>query len=364
MPANSRAAAPMAPNRRDTHQANRRLDEHLAAWAGECATRNAVAETIEAIAAAAIKIERLVGCGPLAGDLGAAMGAANADGDQQKALDVAANQLVADALQAAPVAYYASEEEDAILTLRADAPLAVAVDPLDGSSNIDVNVSIGTIFSITPRSEAGATASIFRPGREQLAAGYVIYGPHTALILTVGEGVDLYVLDRASGAFRRVRGGLSIPTNTKEFAINASNYRHWPEAVRTFVDDCLAGADGPRGKNFNMRWVASLVAETHRIFSRGGLFLYPEDQRPGYERGRLRLIYEAAPIAMLAEQAGGGATDGVTRILDKSPTDLHQRTPLVFGAAEKVERVASYHTDPAFAREVSPLFGGRGLFRS
>ena len=339
------------------------LSERLRAGAKDDPKRLALAETIEAIAGAAIEIESLVARGPLAGELGADTGAANADGDRQKALDVLAHERVAAALHEAPVAYFASEEEEAILTLNPHGDLAVAVDPLDGSSNIDVNVSIGTIFSIYATSPEGATASFFRPGREQLAAGYVIYGPHTALVLTTGSGVDLYVLHRQSGSFQLAKARLAIPVDANEFAINASNYRHWTTPIRTFIDDCLEGAEGPRGKNFNMRWVASLVAETHRIFSRGGVFLYPEDDRPGYDMGRLRLVYEAAPIAMLAEQAGGGATDGVTPILDIAPTELHQRTPLIFGAARKIERIAGYHTDPAFVRDTSPLFGSRSLFR-
>jgi fructose-1,6-bisphosphatase I len=326
--------------------------------------REALCQTIEALAAAAIRIEELVGKGPLAGQLGAETGDANTDGDAQKALDVIANDVVARALQRAPVAYYASEEENAIVTLAADAPFAVAADPLDGSSNIDVNVAIGTIFSIYPKHMDGATASFLRPVREQVAAGYVIYGPHTSLVLTLGKGVDLYVLDRSTRSFKLARANLSIAPDANEFAINASNYRHWPSAIRTFIDDCLDGAEGPRGKNFNMRWVASLVAETHRIFWRGGVFLYPEDQRAGYEKGRLRLLYEAAPIAFLAEQAGGMATDGVNRILDRMAGELHERTPFVFGAAHKVERIAAYHTDPDFVRDESPLFGKRGLFRT
>ncbi|MGF1622500.1 MAG: class 1 fructose-bisphosphatase [Rhodomicrobiaceae bacterium] len=340
------------------------LSSRLRTIASRDPMHEALCQTIECLAAAAIQIEALVGRGPLAGQLGADTGDANIDGDAQKALDVIANDAVAAALQCAPVAYYASEEENAIVTLAADAPFAVAVDPLDGSSNIDVNVSIGTIFSIFPKHPDGATASFLRPVSEQIAAGYVVYGPHTALVLTVGDGVDLYILDRTAGRFRLARANLSIAPDANEFAINASNYRHWPPAIRTFIDDCLEGAEGPRGKNFNMRWVASLVAETHRIFWRGGVFLYPEDQRPGYEKGRLRLLYEAAPIAFLAEQAGGGATDGVTRILDRAASELHERTPLVFGAARKVERIAAYHTDPAFVRDKSPLFGHRGLFRS
>jgi len=327
------------------------------------------AQAVAALAGATVEISRLIAHGPLTSmtggaALGAATGAANADGDEQKALDLQANEMVLAALRDAPVAYFASEEENAILTLAPEASVSVAVDPLDGSSNIDVNVSIGTIFSIFPTHPDGATASFFRRGEDQLAAGYVVYGPHTDLVLTLGAGVDLFVLDPESQEFLLAHSGLRIPTTAKEFAINASNHRHWFAPIRTFIDDCLEGAEGPRGKNFNMRWVASLVAETHRIFARGGVFLYPADRRPGYEKGRLRLIYEAAPIALLAEQAGGGATDGIERILTKVPVELHQRTPLIFGSAEKVGMIASYHIDPSLVRDRSPLFRERGLFSS
>lgn len=340
------------------------LVDYLSRAAARSEDREAVVETVVALALAATRIARLISFGPLAGGLGQATGAANAGGDMQVALDVQANEEVLNALRQAPVSYFASEEEDAILTLAPEAPVAVAVDPLDGSSNTDVNVCIGTIFSIFPTAADGATASFFRPGREQLAAGYFVYGPHTDLVLTLGDGVDLFVLDPQTQEFRLARTGLTIPAAAKEFAINASNYRHWQKPIQIFIDDCLEGQEGPRGKNFNMRWIASLVAETHRIFSRGGVFLYPADRRPGYEKGRLRLIYEAAPIAMLAEQAGGGATDGIEDILDKVPTELHERTPLVFGSAEKIQRIANYHIDPTLVRDLPPLFRERGLFRS
>lgn len=340
------------------------LSAYLAGAASGDSRRRAVAEAVVALAAGAAQISRLVAGGPLGGAHGEATGGANADGDAQLALDLRANGYMLAALHGAPVAYFASEEEDAILTLTPDAPVSVAVDPLDGSSNVDVNVSIGSIFSILPTEAAGATATFFRPGVAQLAAGYFIYGPHTALVLSLGQGVDLFVLDPVSGAFRLARRSLGIPPQTKEFAINASNYRHWFPPVRTFVDDCLEGSEGPRGKNFNMRWVASLVAETHRIFARGGVFLYPADRRPGYERGRLRLLYEAFPMAFLAEQAGGAATDGIERILLKVPVELHQRTPLVFGSAEDVACIAGYHLDPSLVRDLPPLFRDRGLFSS
>jgi len=321
-----------------------------------------VSEAIIALAGAAGRIAALVRKGPLAGALGSDTGQNNVDGDVQKKLDVTANELIFDALTEASVRYFASEEEEAILTLDKKGKLAVAVDPLDGSSNIDVNISIGTIFSIYRASDDGATASFFRPGREQVAAGYFVYGPHTALVLTTGTGTQLFVLDPAEQKFKLADAQLRIVPTTSEFAINASNYRHWLDPVRTFIDDCLGGAEGPRGRDFNMRWVASLVAETHRIISRGGVFLYPADKRGRYANGRLRLIYEAAPIAFLVEQAGGAAIDGIDPILELVPSELHQRTPLIFGSADKVRRVQSYHTDPRFTRDASPLFNTRGLF--
>ncbi len=339
------------------------LADHLASTlVGDLATR--LAGAILALAEAAKAISALVARGPLAGALGGEVGATNADGDSQKRLDVLANEAVLAALNTTETAYFASEEEEAILTLHSGGALAVAVDPLDGSSNIDVNVSIGTIFSIFAASSDGASASFFRPGSEQLAAGYFVYGPHTALVLTTGNGVDLFVLDRDAGVFRFARSTLTIPLEAREFAINTSNYRHWFGPVQTFIDDCVAGREGPRGKDFNMRWVASLVAETHRIFTRGGVFLYPADRRPGYERGRLRLLYEAFPIALLAEQAGGGAIDGFQRILDKTPDDLHERTPLFFGSSRKMAIIASYHADASDRLGQAPLFGRRGLFRT
>ncbi|WP_417685796.1 class 1 fructose-bisphosphatase [Roseibium sp.] len=342
----------------------RTLEACLEPAIAEGGDKSAAARTVLALATACIGISDLIALGPLAGSLGAVTGGANADGDEQKELDVQANDLILAALAGTATAFYASEEEDAIMTLDPAGSIAVAVDPLDGSSNIDANVSIGTIFSVMPASPDGASASFFRPGRDQLAAGYVIYGPHTALVLTIGDGVGLFILDPASRQFVKARTNLAIPVSTREYAINASNYRHWTNPIRLFIDDCIAGSEGPRGRDFNMRWVASLVAETHRIFSRGGVFLYPADNRPGYQSGRLRLIYEAAPIAFLAEQAGGAATDGTAPILDKIPTTLHERTPLIFGSLEKVNRITGYHVDPAFERSVSPLFEQRGLFRA
>ena len=322
------------------------------------------ARTIRAIAGAAVELSVLIGLGPLHGNHGASVGT-NSDGDVQKALDVSAHEIVSAALRRAPVAYVASEESDAIETLDAGAPLAVAIDPLDGSSNIDTNGAIGTIFSILPAAGGhGALGPFGGPGRRQHAAGFVVYGPQTTLVLTIGDGVDIFTLDRRSGAFVRTTAGLTIAPDVPEYAINASNYRHWEAPVRVFIDDCLSGKEGPRGTNFNMRWNASLVSETFRILKRGGVFLYPADRRKGYEQGRLRLLYEAAPIAFIVEQAGGRATTGSSAILDAVPTGLHQRVPLIFGCADSVARLEALHAAPQLEADRSPLFAQRGLFRS
>ena len=337
------------------------LDHHVDAWANGAAERSSVAAVLRAIARAAIEVTALIARGPLAGDLGMVVGD-NADGDAQKALDVQANDLFLAALRQAPVALFASEENDEPIHLKSDTPLAVAIDPLDGSSNIDTNISIGTIFSVLPM--VGDQRVVFlQPGTRQLAAGFVVYGPQTTLVLTLGQGTMIFTLDRQNGAFVLTRGDVAIPEDGSEYAINASNYRHWDEPVRRYIDDCVAGADGPHGRNFNMRWIASLVAEAFRILVRGGIFLYPGDARPGYGQGRLRLVYEASPLALVIEQAGGAATDGKHRILELTPSTLHQRVPLVLGSRVKVERVARYHLEPPSARKRSPLFGERGLFQ-
>lgn len=317
-------------------------------------------EILTALCAVGRELSMTIAQGPLAGALGATIGG-TAHGDDQKALDVMADEAFAEALKGAGVRWYASEEREDVIELDAGGAYALAIDPLDGSSNIDVNVSIGTIFSIFMAEQDGE-ASFLRPAGEQVAAGYLIYGPQTALMLTYGEGVRHYILDPVSRTFQLVDANVRIPEKSSEFAINASNYRHWSKPIRAYIDDCIAGAEGPREKNFNMRWVASLVAETHRIMSRGGLFLYPSDDRDGYKQGRLRMIYECAPIAFLIEQAGGKATTAVEPILSQTARTLHARTPFVFGSSEKVERVAAYHDLPE--KEVSALFGNRGLFRA
>lgn len=343
------------------------LETYLAGWASAEGVRSATAAAILKMSEASVEISDRIRRGPLVANLGATVGA-NADGDAQKELDVWANVRLIAALREAPVAVVASEELDAPLDLDNKAPIIVALDPLDGSSNIDTNVSIGTIFSILPviRTHAGehsAEAMFLQPGRAQLAAGYVIYGPRCVLALSVGVGTLFFTFDPDRSCFRLTVPQVAIKPVSNEYAINASNYRHWSSSIRSYIDDCVAGADGPRGSDVNMRWIASLVAECHRIMVRGGVFLYPRDKRKGYENGRLRLLYEANPIAFLVEQAGGRAFDGQTRILDIVPSAIHQRTPLMFGSKTEIDRIARYKADACTEFERSPLFGRRGLFR-
>jgi fructose-1,6-bisphosphatase I len=336
------------------------LETYLAGWGATHPQRRAAAGVLVAIASACAEIASMIARGPLAGDLAASAGE-NAGGDEQKALDVWANDRLVEALAPTGVAAIASEELAAPLLLRANGEVAVALDPLDGSSNIDTNVSIGTIFSVV---RAAGEKTFLQAGSLQIASGYVIYGPQCALVLTVGKGTLIFTLDPETRRFRLPSTPVTIKSSSNEYAINASNYRHWSEALRCYIDDCIAGAEGPRGADVNMRWIASLVAECHRILTRGGVFLYPSDRRNGYEHGRLRLVYEANPIAFLVEQAGGKAFDGQTRILDIVPSGIHQRTPLIFGSVDEVDRIARYKADPSAMFERSPLFGRRGLLRA
>lgn len=239
--------------------------------------------------------------------------------------------------------------------------------PLDGASNIDVNASVGSIFSILRATSPGvdpAPEDFLQPGAQQVCAGYAIYGPSTMLVLTVGTGVHAFTLDPTLGEFILARPSVQIPRSTCEFAINASNRRFWEPAAQRYIDECLAGRTGPRGRDFNMRWVTSLVAEAHRILTRGGVFLYPRDTKDPAKPGRLRLLYEANPIAFLIEQAGGAASTGRQRLLDVVPTSLHQRVPLIFGAAEEVALIDDYHQKDYVRPATSPLYGFRGLYRT
>ncbi len=290
------------------------------------------------------------------GDLGDVMGTAstqNVQGEVQKKLDIIANETLIEANEwGGHLAAMASEEMEGIYVVPNRYPQGeylMLFDPLDGSSNIDVNVSIGTIFSVLkkPEGHPGVQVEDFlQPGSAQVAAGYCIYGPQTTLVLTVGDGVAMFTLDREQGSFVLTRENIRIPEDTKEFAINMSNMRHWDEPVRRYIDECLAGETGPRGKNFNMRWIASMVADVHRILMRGGIFMYPWDKREPNKPGKLRLMYEANPMGWLVEQAGGSATNGRQRILDVQPTQLHERVSVILGSKNEVERVTRYHNDP------------------
>ena len=323
---------------------------------------------------ACTRIAFLVGKGALAGALGKT-GSANVHGEEQATLDVLANRTFIRATEwGGSLAGMVSEELDEPHSIPAEftrGHYLLAFDPLDGSSNIDVNAPVGSIFSVlrapldatAPDGVAEPTAAAFlQPGSRQVCAGYAIYGPSTMLVLTLGHGVDGFTFDRELGEFILTHPNLRIPEETSEFAINSSNARFWEPAVARYVSECLAGKSGVRDKDFSMRWVASLVAEAHRILMRGGVFLYPRDTREHGRRGKIRLLYEANPIGFLVEQAGGRASTGFGPVLDVQPRDIHERTGFVFGARAEVERLERYHRDHNEVPFDAPLFGSRGLF--
>jgi len=322
------------------------------------------------VALACKALSRAVAHGALGGVLGSAE-TTNIQGETQKKLDVMANDLFLRSNEwGGHLAGMASEEMEAPYAIPAQYPKGrylLVFDPLDGSSNIDVDVSVGSIFSIlrAPNPEVDAIAADFlQPGSRQVCAGYAVYGPSTMLVVTVGTGVHAFTLDPMLGEFILTHPDLKIPSATCEFAINASNSRFWEPAVKRYVDECLAGQTGPRGKDFNMRWIASLVAETHRIVMRGGVFMYPRDTKDPETPGRLRLLYEANPIAFIIEQAGGCASTGRERVLETVPQELHQRIGFIFGSRDEVERLEQYHRDHNLREYDAPLFGVRGLFRA
>ena len=274
----------------------------------------------------------------------------NVQGEVQKKLDIIANEVLIEANEwGGHLAAMASEEMDSIHVIPNRYPQGeylLLFDPLDGSSNIDVNVSIGTIFSVLKKptnSPAVSETDFLQAGNQQVAAGYCVYGPQTTLVLTVGNGVAMFTLDREHGSFVLTHENVRVPEDTQEFAINMSNMRHWDTPVKRYVDECLAGTEGPREKNFNMRWIASMVADVHRILTRGGVFMYPWDKREPNKPGKLRLMYEANPMSWLIEQAGGAATNGKQRILDIQPDALHQRVSVILGSKNEVDRVTQYH---------------------
>jgi fructose-1,6-bisphosphatase I len=306
---------------------------------------------IEVVARACKRIAIAVNKGAL-GDVLGSTDQSNVQGEVVKKLDVIANEVLVEANEwGGHLAAMASEEMDSIHVVPNRYPqgeFLLLFDPLDGSSNIDVNVSIGTIFSVLRKVGHGRGVSeedFLQPGKQQAAAGYCVYGPQTTLVLTVGDGVAMFTLDRETGSWVLTEDQVRIPEDTKEFAINMSNMRHWAAPVKRYIDECLTGQEGPRGKDFNMRWVASMVADVHRILSRGGVFLYPWDRREPGKPGKLRLLYEANPMAFLVEQAGGLATNGRERIMDVVPTKLHERVSVVLGSKNEVARVTDYHAD-------------------
>lgn len=298
---------------------------------------------LEAVVAACVDINGKVRLGALSGVLGAA-GTGNVQGEDQKKLDVIANDMLIAALHACPeVAGLASEEEDTFVACHENGRYLVLFDPLDGSSNIDVNISVGTIFSILEK-PAGAlnTESFLQPGHAQAGSGYVLYGPQTQLVFTLKHGVFVFTLDE-NNTFVLTKSEPKVPESTKEFAINMSNQRHWLPPVQQYAAELLAGETGVRGKNYNMRWVASMVAEIHRILMRGGVFLYPQDTRDLSKPGKLRLMYEANPMSLIIEQAGGGANNALERMLNIQPTGLHQRVAVVMGSKEETDYVQKLH---------------------
>jgi fructose-1,6-bisphosphatase I len=304
---------------------------------------------IEVVARACKAIGHAVSKGALADNLGSA-GTDNVQGEVQKKLDVISNEVLLEANEwGGHLAAMASEEMEKPHQIPSDYPrggFLLLFDPLDGSSNIDVNVSVGTIFSVLRCPEGVAEPdekTFLQPGTRQVAAGFAVYGPSTMLVLTVGNGVVSFTLDREMGSWILTQHKIEIPEETQEFAINMSNMRHWEPPVRRYIDECLAGKDGPRAKDFNMRWVASMVADVYRILSRGGVFMYPTDSKR--KDGRLRLLYEANPMAFIVEQAGGAATNGRQRILDIQPEALHQRVGVILGSKKEVERILRHHAE-------------------
>ena len=288
-----------------------------------------------------------LGQGELAGILGATEDE-NIQGETQKMLDVISNDLLKDILIANPaVKGVGSEEEDYTIAGNPEGKYLVTFDPLDGSSNIDVNLSVGTIFSIleAPQDDrSGDQQEVFlQEGRKQVAAGYVLYGPSDLLVMTTGNGVNIFTLDKNVGEFVLTKSGIQIPEDTAEFAINMSNQRFWEPEMKQYIDDCLKGEEGPLGKRYNMRWVASMVAEVHRILIRGGIFMYPYDSRDPSKAGKLRLMYEGNPMSMIVEQAGGASSTGRMDIMDVKPEGIHDRVPVVLGSKNEVAKVVAYH---------------------
>lgn len=346
------------------------LQDYLARTLSSGPFAKEIAGLLLDLSEACVEISRMTRQGALAGVLGS-LGSQNVQGETQKKLDVLADEIFLEKLKSCTdVAGCVSEELDQPVVFKRDgpAPLLVIFDPLDGSSNIDVNVSVGSIFSVhrAPAQGAPSTGDFLCKGRDQLAGGYAVYGPATMLVLTVGQGTQAFTLDAATSRFVLTHKDLQVPAETAEFAINASNERFWEPPVKRYITECRAGKTDVREKDFNMRWVASMVAEVHRILMRGGVFLYPRDTKDPAKPGRLRLMYEASPMAMIIEQAGGLASNGRQRILDVVPEDVHQRIGVILGSRQEVERLERYHLEHDNDQDKkysSPLFKERSLFQ-
>lgn len=326
--------------------------QHLSDYLNQHSPTSAINSVITTIVDIGVQISNLLKRGALADILGEA-GNQNVQGEEQKKLDVIANDLLLNALSSNPhCAGVASEELDSSTPANPNGELLVLFDPLDGSSNIDINMAVGTIFSILPYHNKGQTATdndFLQKGIEQLAAGYILYGTSTVMAVTLnhegGKGVAMFSLDPETQQFVQIKDHIQISADTKEYAINASNYRYWLPPMQRYIDEFVEGKNGVRGKDFNMRWVAAMVGDIHRILCRGGVFSYPFDTKHPEKAGKLRLMYEANPMSLLIEQAGGLSTDAVNRILDIEPTSIHQRVPVVLGAKNEVEYVKKLHED-------------------
>jgi fructose-1,6-bisphosphatase I len=338
----------------------------LADWLDEAGGSHAVRSTVLALARAAVSVSGEIQSG--SGSI--APSDRNVDrpggGDEPMTLQRCGDERFVEEVSGAPVALYASGDREHPEVFDPTAPLAVAVDSVDGAGNVDINMPIGTVFAMLPvvgDAVGDPLKSLLQPGVNQVASGFFCYGPRLVMAITLGRGTHVFVYAPRVGAFIRSHVAVQIPDKTDEFAVDFSNQRHWDGAVRHYVDDCIRGAEGPHGRDCTMRWTESVVADAYRILIRGGVFLHPGDSGGGYTQGRLQLVYQANPIAFLVEQAGGRATDGVTQLLSQVPHSLHQSTPLVFGSSTEVAQVARYHDEVDHAGIHSPLFTSRGLFR-
>jgi fructose-1,6-bisphosphatase I len=339
----------------------RTLDQFLVSSAQRDPALEQLVPILQGIASAGISLSNLISRYGLS-DQAKTSSTESSAGDMQSPLDAMAHKVFEEALRKLPVSFLALEECAELLEIDSSATYGVALDPLDGSSNIETNASIGTIFSVLACSADDLLDQY--PGDVQKAAGFLVYGPQTRLVLTCGEGCFSFLLDPDEQQFYQVGDAITVPPKQREFAINTSNYRYWDESVRQFIDDCIAGENGPLGENFNMRWNASLVVEAYRILFRGGIFLYPGDSRAEYQNGRLPLLYKALPLAFVVEQAAGMASDGSQRILQSKLVSLKQRVPLIFGSDDRVRDVIDYISGKAVENTRFPLFGNRGLFRN